>query len=157
MEYRMKTHQLTNLQIEDLLKTELVGTLATVDGDGTPYVTPMHFVFSDNRIYMHGLPKGQKISNIMRNDNVCFNVYKMQGLLLDDNNKPCDTNTEYQSVIIKGKISTVNDFDNKSEILCKIIKKYTPQYAATELPENMINGTCVLPIDISEITGKYYN
>lgn len=81
----------------------------------------------------------------------------MKGLIFDNNTNPCDINTEYQSVIIKGKISVVNDLDNKSSILNKIVEKYAPEYSKFALPENMVKGTGVLSIGNSEITEKYYS
>lgn len=157
MQHRMKTHQLTTEQISRLLRESLVGCLATVGIDNTPYVTPVHFVYTDGDIYFHGLPKGQKISNIQANPDVSFNVYKMDGLLLDADGKPCDTNTEYQSVIAQGKAEIVSDIDRKRKVLNAIVDKYTPQYSGCQLPDNMVKGTAVVAIRIMELAGKYWN
>jgi len=157
MQHRMKTHQLTAEQISRLLRECLVGCLATVGIDNTPYVTPVHFVYTDGDIYFHGLPKGQKISNIQVNPDISFNIYKMDGLLLDAEGKPCDTNTEYQSVIAQGKAEIVTDIDRKREVLNAIVDKYTPQYSGCQLPDNMVKGTAVVAVRIMELTGKYWN
>lgn len=157
MQHRMKTHQLSDAQIEHILKSELVGTLATINKDGTPYVTPMHFVYEDGKIYMHGLPAGQKVENLKSNNCVCFNVYHMSGLLLDPDEKPCDTNTAYQSVIIKGIVEFVTDNEAKLTALERIIEKYTPQLAGKTLPDNMVKGTAVICIEALEMTGKYWD
>lgn len=153
----MKTHQLTAEQISRLLRECLVGCLATVGIDNTPYVTPVHFVYKDGIIYFHGLPKGQKLSNIQTNSQVSFNVYNMNGLLLDADGKPCDTNTEYQSVIAQGKAEIVTDIDRKREVLNAIVDKYTPQYSGCQLPDNMVKGTAVVAIKIDQLTGKYWD
>lgn len=153
----MKTHQLTVEQISRLLHECAVGCLATVGNDNIPYVTPVHFVYKDGTIYFHGLPKGQKISNIQSNPDVSFNVYKMGGLLIDANGKPCDTNTEYQSVIAQGKAEIVADIDQKRKALDAIVDKYTPQYSGCQLPDNMVKGTAVVAIRITQLTGKYWN
>lgn len=79
MQNRMKMHQLTDKEAERLLLECLTGTFATVNSDGTPYNVPVHYVFLNHAIYIHGLPAGQKISNLKANPNVCFNVYEMQG------------------------------------------------------------------------------
>lgn len=89
MQYRMRTHPLSQEQIEKLLKESQAGTLATINTDGTPYITPIHFVYEKNHIYMHGLPAGQKISNIKNNPAVCFNIYHMDCLLFDKEEKLC--------------------------------------------------------------------
>ena len=67
MQNRMKNHQLTYEQAENLLKKCQVAALATVNADGTPYVTPVHYVFEQGVIYIHGLPYGKKIENLQKN------------------------------------------------------------------------------------------
>ena len=156
MQYRMKTHQLTGEQIRELLEQEQVGVLATVNADGTPYVTPMHFVYHDGALYLHGLPAGQKVSNLKRCGSVCFTVYHMDGLLLDGEEKPCDTNTAYRSVILNGTASFLEDPEAKRAALGRIIAKYTPQLTGRQLPDNMVRGTAVIRIEITSMTGKYW-
>ena len=156
MQHRMKTHQLTAGQAESLLKSGLTGTLATVGEDSLPYVTPIHYLYDNGKIYFHGLPKGQKIDNLRRNPHVCFNVYNMDGLLLDDTGNPCDTNTKYQSVTVQGTAEIVSDTDRKRAVLDAIVDKYTPQLSGIRLPDNMVKGTAVVEIRITEMTGKYW-
>ncbi|MGL5512491.1 MAG: pyridoxamine 5'-phosphate oxidase family protein, partial [Sporomusa sp.] len=133
------------------------GSLATLNNDGSPYVTPVHFLYHNNFIYLHGLPKGQKADNIKADPRVSMTVYELDSLLLDPDKKPCDTNTKYESVILSGKASLVEDLVCKKEVLIEIVKKYTPHLSQKELPENMIKGTVVIKIEIQDISGKYYN
>lgn len=156
MQYRMKTHQLSEKQIEEILKREQVGTLATINEDGSPYATPIHFVYDNGKIYMHGLPAGQKVENIRRNGSISFMVYHMNGLLLDENELPCDTNTAYQSVIISGRASFLTELNDKKSALELIVKKYTPQLSDKPLPEKMVKGTAVIMVDITSVSGKYW-
>lgn len=147
---------MTAENIERLLNRAKVGTLATTNSDGTPYITPIHFVRKNGAIYFHGLSAGQKIANIKVNSNVCFNVYEMDKLLFAAEENPCDTNTKYESITIQGKASFVQDMDKKREILGAIVDKYTPQLAGREFPPNMLKGTAVLEIAPQQITGKYF-
>lgn len=156
MQHRMKTHQLTAKQMDNVLKNGLAGTLATVNVSGAPYITPLHYLYDNGKIYFHGLPKGMKIDNIQRNPHVCFNVYNMEGLLLDSAGVPCDTNTKYQSVTAQGTAEIVSDMDRKRVILNAIVDKYTPQYSGYRLPDNMVRGTAVVVINITALTGKYW-
>lgn len=154
MQARMKHHQLTQEQILALLKTEQVGHLATLNLDGSPYVVPVHFVYFDDRIYVHGLPKGQKVDNLTRDSRVCFCVERMEGLLMDE--RPCDVNTAYQSVVVRGQAKMLTDVSVKNAVLRHIIEKYTPSLSATPLPEAAVRGTGVIEITIEECTGKYF-
>lgn len=156
MQNRMKTHQLSEAEINELLIQCRCGVLATVNQDGTPYCVPVHFVFMNDAVYIHGLPAGQKIENISANPDVCFTAYEMKGLLYDPEEKPCDTNTEYVSVVIQGRASIDNDNESKKEVLYEIIRKYTPHLAQKEIPDNMLRGTAVIKIEITHKSGKYY-
>lgn len=156
MQHRMKTHQLTDREAERLLSDCMTGTLATVNSDGTPYTVPVHYVFQGNAIYIHGLPVGQKISNLKANPNICFNIYEMRGLLMDKEEKPCDTNTAYASVVIQGMAQVVEDLNEKKVALSAVILKYTPHLAEKEIPFNMLKGTAVIKLSICQMTGKYY-
>lgn len=156
MQYRMKTHQLAKMQMEEILNKAQVAVLATLNEDGSPYATPVHFVYERGKVFIHGLPAGQKVDNIKRNGTVSFNAYRMEGLLLDEGEKPCDTNTKYKSVIIQGNAELITDIDKKREILGLIIRKYTPHLFNKPVPDNMVNGTCVISIAIKEMTGKFW-
>lgn len=157
MQHRMKTHQLSEEQIHQLLECSQIGSLVTLNFDGTPYVTPMHFVYYQNAIFAHGLPKGKKIDNISNDARIGFCVYEMEKLLLDSDGNPCDTNTKYESVIVSGIAKLVDNIEEKNSVLKEIVKKYTPHLAGKELPINMVKGTAVIQIDITEMTGKYYS
>ncbi len=153
----MKTHILNEDKINSLLHRAKTCNLATLNSDGTPYCTPIHFIYCNDAIYFHGLPKGQKLDNISHDYRVGISIYEMEeGLLLDLNGKPCDTNTKYESIIISGIAKKVVDINDKRDILKKIIRKYTPNLADNEIPDTMVKGTAVIRIDITELSGKYY-
>ncbi|WP_400208963.1 pyridoxamine 5'-phosphate oxidase family protein [Candidatus Methanomassiliicoccus intestinalis] len=156
MQHRMKTHPLEASQINDLLCKVQTGCIATLNADGTPYVTPIHFIYENGSLYFHGLPEGQKISNIKANPHISLTAYVMDSFLLDPEGKPCDTNTKYQSVIVAGTAAILDDLQQKRNILTAIVKKYTPHLADTALPDNMVKGTAVVEITVQSITGKYY-
>lgn len=154
MQARMKQNQLSAEAVEELMNKQLVGHLATQNADGFPYVVPVHFVSLANEIYIHGLNAGQKLANIRANDKVCFEVDEMDSLILDD--KACDVNTKYRSVIAFGRATMVDDTAGKIAALDKIVAKYTPQLAGQSYPENMLKGTGVIRITVESITGKYF-
>ena len=156
MQNRMKNHQLTEVEINELLEKAEIGSLATLNLDGSPYIIPIHFIYYNSKIYAHGLPKGKKIDNIINDSRVSFCAYEMENLLLDPNGEPCETNTKYKSVIISGESNIIEDLELKNNILREIVKKYTPQLVDNEIPDSMVKGTAVIRIDILSITGKYY-
>jgi nitroimidazol reductase NimA-like FMN-containing flavoprotein (pyridoxamine 5'-phosphate oxidase superfamily) len=113
-------------------------------------------VYLNERIYFHGLPKGQKLDYISKNPKVGFEVDEMLSLISQGIEEPCDINTEYNSVIVRGNAEILTDIEYKKEVLLKIVEKYTPQLSRKDIPENMVKGTAVIEITIEELTGKYY-
>ncbi|WP_319378892.1 pyridoxamine 5'-phosphate oxidase family protein [uncultured Methanocorpusculum sp.] len=157
MQKRMKDHQLSNEEITYLLDNAASGVLSTLDADGSPYCVPVHFVYLDKKIYIHGLTAGEKTDNIQRDPRVCFTVYRMGELLYSAEAKsPCSVNTAYQSVVVKGSAVLVDDSQAKREILEAVVKKYTPQLACLSMPENAVMQTAVIEITPAICTGKYY-
>jgi len=154
MQGRMKSHQLTERQIESLLIEEQVGRLATLNANGFPYITPVHFIYFNRKIYIHGLIKGQKIDNIKNDKKVSFEVDKMEKFLMAE--LPCDVNTEYLGVIIIGEAKMIDNEDEKIEALKKIVEKYTPSLAGKDFPEKVLKATGVIEVSVVECTGKFY-
>lgn len=154
MQARMKEHQLSVAEIEELLKSAQVGRLGTLNANGYPYVVPVHFYFDKDVIYIHGLNKGQKIENLKANAKVSFEVDQMDGLILND--KACDVNTKYKSVIAFGKAQMVEDAELKVQALHNIVNKYTPQLGKQEYPENMLKATGIIAVTMEECSGKFY-
>ena len=154
MQHRMKTHQLSEPEIKALFLEAQVGRLATLNADGFPYITPVHFVYRGGRIYIHGLIKGQKIDNIKNDPRVCFEIDRMDHLIPHE--LPCEVNTAYQSIIAFGTASMVENPEKKIEILNEVVGKYMPGLSGRPFPENMLKGTGIIEISISGVTGKYY-
>lgn len=155
MQGRMKEHPLTREEIESLLLTQPVGNLATVSPEGFPYVTPVHFVLIDGKIYVHGLCAGQKIDYLKSNPKVCFEVFRMNGLMHDPE-LPCETNTDYQSVIVLGTARMVTSDALRTKVLDEVVKKFTPQHVGKSFPENMMKATGIIEIAPIETTGKFF-
>ncbi len=132
-----------------------MGRIATLDGNEYPYIVPVHFVFYKERIYIHGLIKGEKISNLLRHNKVGFEIDEM-GSIIPDDSKVCDTNTEFRSIIVLGIAKMIDNIIFKEEILHAIVNKYTPQLSHLSFPEKMMKATGIIEIQIKECTGKFY-
>lgn len=155
MQGRMKQHQLTSEEVLEVLNKAEVGRIATNDPNGFPYIVPVHFVYLENRIYIHGLIKGQKIEYLKANSKVGFEVDEM-GAIIPDEQIVCDTNTAFRSVIILGNAKMVDETELKTTVLNEVVKKYTPQLLGMEFPANMFKATGIIEINIEKCTGKYY-
>ena len=155
MQNRMRNHQMDRAGIDALLERGRVAAIATVGDDGKPYVVPIHYVYHDGALYFHGLPKGQKIDNIRANGAVSLTVHEMKSLLVEGET-PCDVNTEYECVVVGGTAELLEDVAEKASVLRLIVGKYMPDMLDAPMPDSMVNGTAVVRVTISDVTGKYY-
>ncbi len=168
--------------IIDLLKTCHVGRLGTIGRDGYPMVKPLNFVYCDEnnppsppfnspltkggyrgvkggqggfgKIYFHTAKEGEKIEDIKRDNRVCFEVDLPIAYVKGTAADPCKAEYLYRSVIIKGKAYIVEDRDERIFGLKCLMKKYQPEGGYGDFPEEKLNITGVVRIDIEEIVGK---
>lgn len=150
----MKVSGFTKDQIEDFLQGAQVGRFITQNPDGFPYAVPVHYVYEQGKIYFHGRIHGQKMTNIRRNPQVCFEVDEMLRINADDAETACQVGTRYNSVVAFGYAKVIEEIERKNEILIKIVDKYTPQFSGEELSENSVKATAVVEIELLECSGK---
>lgn len=139
--------------IIDLLNTAHVGRLGTLGGDGSPMIKPLNFAYHDRRIYFHTAREGEKMDDIKRDSRVCFEV-DLPIALVKSNGIPCRAAYLYRSVIIRGKAAIVDGHDEKVFGLRCLMEKYQPEGGYGDFPEEKLAITCVVRIDIEEMTGK---
>ena len=137
-----------DIAIKILEETEY-GVLSTIGEDGYPYGVPIHHVCVDGKIYFHCAMTGHKLDNIKYKDKVSFCVVGQTEVI------PNDFSTDYESVVVFGRISEVFD-DLKQKALLSIIEKYSKDFISEGLDyiakDNKV--TKVMCIDIEHITGK---
>lgn len=155
MQQRMIDHQMGQDDISKLLERAKVATIATVNDDGTPYVTPVHYACLDGRIYFHGLGKGQKMGNIAARPDVSMTVWEMDSLIIEGET-PCNVNTGYGSIVISGRAVIVEDMAEKEAALKALVEKYVPQMGDRRMPEASVRNTAVVRVDPERVTGKTY-
>ena len=125
---RRKKCEITDRKaIECILDSATIGRIATLGSDGYPYITPVNFVFHRGNIYFHSAPEGEKLDNISRNPNVCFEVdiplaYLDSGF--DPDRRICQLHQLYHSVIVRGKASLVLDDSLKVQYLNALVSKH---------------------------------
>ena len=147
-------------KITKFLFEEHVGRIASIDEDGYPQVIPMNFAFTNDSIYMHSYPKGEKLENIIRNNKVGFEVDRELEFLPSYFSHPTDASqadTLYVSVVIKGEAILVEDYQEKALGLNAMMKKYQPEghYEPLEKEDLVLDAVTVIKILPKSIKGKY--
>jgi len=115
------------VEIQRILSLTNIGRLATIGRDGYPYITPVNFVSLEGSIYFHCAPKGEKLDNLIRNPQVCFEVDVPLSYIdigLDPSRPICNLHQFYHCVIIRGSATVVKDSALKVAALNALIAKH---------------------------------
>jgi uncharacterized protein len=91
------TGELNEIQINNVLTSQVLGRLACTDGK-QPYIVPLTFCFDGKCIYGQTRP-GKKLTILRKNPNVCFEVDQMTDM------------ANWQSVLVSGKFEELNEAD----------------------------------------------
>lgn len=94
-----------------LLARAPVAHLGVVEG-GVPYVTPMSFVMSEERILFRTMA-GRKLDAIRAHPHVCIEVSEFD-----------EKTGHWASVIVDGTAGEVSDDDLKSTVVSLLLRKY---------------------------------
>lgn len=122
-------------RILEILRTAHYGTLATCSGDGEPYCVPIGFAYDEasGNLLFHTANQGQKITNLARDNRVCFSIVGEANLVTE---KFAAT---FQSLIIFGRFERVPDDEalDAAVIFCrKFAPKATDQLLMEEIDDS---------------------
>ncbi|NTW26456.1 MAG: pyridoxamine 5'-phosphate oxidase family protein [Lentimicrobium sp.] len=111
--------------IEAIVTSCEVCSVGMTDKDNLPYVLPFNFGFENNTVYLHSAPVGRKIDILKQKPEVCIAFSTAHELYKQSDDVACSFGMRYKSVIVKGKVAFIEDFDEKVRILNVIMKQYT--------------------------------
>jgi uncharacterized protein len=142
--------ELNNEQIDELLRSEVIGRLGCHADDKT-YIVPITYVFDGDAIIGHSA-EGMKIDKLRQNPNVCFEIDKIENM------------ANWQSVIVWGVFEELEGYDARLAMQ-KLINRILPLITSeTSMPTHGIEGhqletdgskAVVYRIKIAEKTGRF--
>ncbi len=135
--------------MEAIIRSSLVCRLGLSD-ENRPYVVPLCFGYQDMALYFHGAREGKKIDLIRKNPYVCFEFDLNSGLV--EAEKACRWGMSYQSVIGSGQATLVDHPEEKKGALKIIMEQYGD--GEFSFPDDIIEKTGIIKIDIEEMSGK---
>jgi nitroimidazol reductase NimA-like FMN-containing flavoprotein (pyridoxamine 5'-phosphate oxidase superfamily) len=147
--------QLTEAQIEEVLKTSVVGRIGCGDGNSI-YVVPVSYAYQPPFIIAHSL-EGMKIRMMRKNPDVCFEVDDIKSF------------TNWKSVIAWGKYEEINDEGEKYRAMDLFVKRMMRMKISETANPPEISGERVHPrspgnikpvifrIALSSKTGRFEN
>ena len=153
-EITRKKQCLTQDKIIEILRTEKRGVLSVIGDNGYPYGVPINYWYNEEngKLYFHSGKVGHKVDAMAMNEKVSFCVYD------SGYRKEGEWALNISSVIVFGKISVVEDFEQAMDICRCLSLKYTPDTVYIE-EEIQKYGKATLCYELcpEHITGKVVN
>lgn len=122
---------------------------------GQVYIVPVNFgyVCEDGTytFYFHSAKEGRKIELIRDNPTAGFEMDA--GYELKTAASACGHSAYFQSVIGQGKVSIVEDAEEKKRGL-RLVMEHETRNGAWEFQDKMLEAVCVWKLTVSELTGK---
>lgn len=143
---------LSQQQAVEYLQKENVGRLATCALEGQPYITPVHYLYHEGKLYFHCANEGQKLMNIAENPKVCFEVSQINKSVLGA--KACSCSTRYTSVLVFGTARIMLNNAEKATVLNSLTMHIAGDAALANVTEELAAACCVVAVDIVSISGK---
>ncbi len=135
-----------------LLDNSSYGVLSLVSPDGQPYGVPVNHVYvpQDNAVYIHCAQEGQKLDFLRENPKASFTVVG-SGQVIEEK-----FTTRYESAIVQGRASLVEEEAEKVRALELLCGRLTPSMAETQNAyiRASLSKVAVIRLEIREITGK---
>lgn len=128
--------------------------LGLVDDAGA-YIVPLNFGYENREgelnLYFHSAGEGKKIELVKQQNRVSFEMDTKHGLV--EGNVPCAYSYLFQSVMGRGEIELLQDYEEKVHGLELVMAHYSDK-ADWVFPEKMINGMAVMKLTVTEWSCK---
>ncbi len=115
--------------------------------EAAPYIVPLNYVFTQEKIYFHCATEGRKMDCLRHNAQVGFST------AVDVQVLPEIASTLFKSVIGTGSLRVVEDEQEKIMALDALAQRYAAQ-CQSPTPPAMLARTAVLCLDIESVCGK---
>lgn len=149
---RRKERQMDDIWAYELMEHTEYATISMLDVDGAPYAVVVSPVLMEGALYFHSAQEGRKKENILRDPHVCVSCVGKTKVM------PQKFTTQYESAVIKGNATFIEENDEKTRALQKICEKYIPADAEgvdiMGTIRKLLDKTAICRVDIMEITGK---
>jgi nitroimidazol reductase NimA-like FMN-containing flavoprotein (pyridoxamine 5'-phosphate oxidase superfamily) len=136
--------------LEAILSQSTVCYLA-LKTKGAPYILPMSYGYHAGVLYFHCAPVGHKIDLLRREPEVGFHI--SEGVRVREGNVPCQFGVAYRSIIGTGRVSFLEERENKQKALKILMRQHTGEEEHTFLSE-AVDATSVFVLHIQEMSGK---
>lgn len=143
--------------IRSFLRRQPVGVLGTV-ARGEPFLAPLLFVYDadTHAVFLHLSPEGRTVANVRNGSPATFAVFDYGRLLPAE--QPVAFSIEYESVIVHGPATVLEDSEAKRAALGATMAKFAPHLEDgadyEQMAADSVDRTAVIRLDVEHWSGK---
>ena len=141
-------------ELESVITQSDICFVGITEADGSPYVIPMNFGYSDNEIILHSGPHGKHLNLLALNNRVCVTFCTDGKLVYQHPDVACSYSMVAKSVLCKGSVTFIENMDEKEEAMNITMKNYTDRPFKYSKPA--LENVKVWRVKIDEMTGKSF-
>lgn len=142
------------LELEAIINACDICHVGVTDEDGSPYVIPMNFALHDKDIILHSGPTGSHIRSLDIDNRMCVTFTSSGSLVYQNENVACSYRMDSKSVVCRGRVSFVEDMEQKELLLNVFMKKYSSETFTYSAPA--LRNVKVWLFRIEKMTGKAF-
>lgn len=172
-EMRRKDREMDKDFAYGIIDKSRFGTISVVDKDGSPYGVHVSIVRDGETLYFHSAPAGRKVEAFEGGARVCVNF--VGDVRVPDNYSEAELDeivkdpaqvtmlirnvftTEFESAVVEGVLSKVEDEEEKRKVFRLVCAKYAPLSKAKYVETAINSGkdrANTYKIEIVDIKGK---
>lgn len=140
--------------IEDVISQCDICFAAVVDENGLPYNVPMNFGYTEGIFYLHSAPEGRIVRALEKNNHICLTFNVGQDLAFQHPKVACSYRMKAKSVVAEGKVTFVEDLDDKRLALNYIMKQYSDK--DFEYSDPAVKNVKIWRINVDKIVCKEF-
>jgi len=141
-------------EIEDIINQCDICFVGITEADGSPYVIPMNFGYSNGEIILHSAPVGKHLSLLELNNRVCVTFCSERKMVYQHPDVACSYSMLSKSVVCKGSISFIEDLEEKKLTMNVLMRNYSERTFKYSTPA--LTNVKIWRMKIDEITAKAF-
>ncbi len=151
----MKTIAITDKkEIDEIINSCDICTLSVIDVNGEVYAVPMNFGYHNDYVYLHGADFGKLIDSMRKNPQVCITFCTPCELVYQNEQVACSYRMKGRSVVARGTVEFITDFDAKTAALNTLMANYTTHQFKYSPPA--VKNVAVYRVKPIELTAKAF-
>ena len=151
----MRTSFITDKkEIEAIINQCDICFVGITEADGSPYVIPMNFGYSNGEIILHSAPHGKHLTLLELNNRICVTFCSERKMVYQHPDVACSYSMLSKSVVCKGSITFIEDMAEKELTMNILMKNYSERAFKYSTPA--LTNVKIWRMKINEITAKAF-